>query len=54
MKFLIIFIYLITTTYSYSIEKPDIDNLVINKNLKIYEEIVFKDLKSKRYRFGKL
>ena len=43
MKFLIIFIYLITTCYSYSIETPNIKNLVINKNLKTYEEIVFKD-----------
>ena len=47
MKFLIIFIYLIATTYSYSIEKPDIDNIVINKNPKNYEEIVFKDLEQK-------
>ena len=43
MKFLIIFIYLITTSYSYTVEKPNIDNLVINKNLKTYDEIVFKD-----------
>jgi len=43
MKFLIIFIYLITSCYSYAIDKPNIDNLVINKNLKIYDEIVFKD-----------
>jgi thiol-disulfide isomerase/thioredoxin len=47
MKFLILFIYLIATTYSYSIEKPDIDNIVINKNPKTYEEIVFKDLEQK-------
>ena len=47
MKFLILFIYLITTTYSYTIEKPDIKNIVINKNPKTYEEIVFKDLKQK-------
>ena len=47
MKFLILFIYLITTTYSYTIEKPDIKNIVINKNPKTYEEIVFKDLKEK-------
>ena len=47
MKFLILFIYLIATTYSYSIEKPDIDNIVINKNAKNYEEIVFKDLEQK-------
>ena len=44
MKFLIIFIYLIATSYSYSIEKPDIDNIIINKNLKTYEEVIFKDI----------
>ena len=44
MKFLIIFIYLITTSYSYSIEKPDIDNIIINKNPKTYEEVNFKDI----------
>ena len=43
MKFLIIFIYLITICYGYAIDKPNIDNLVINKNLKTYDEIVFKD-----------
>jgi thiol-disulfide isomerase/thioredoxin len=47
MKFLILFIYLTTTIYSYAIEKPDIENIVINKNPKTYEEIVFKDLKQK-------
>ena len=47
MKFLIFFIYLITTCYSYSIEKPNIDNIVVNKNPKTYEKIVFKDLKQK-------
>ena len=47
MKFLILFIYLITTTYSYTIEKPDIANIVVNKNPKTYDEIVFKDLKQK-------
>ena len=47
MKFLILFIYLISTTYSYSIEKPDINNIVINKIPKTYKEIVFKDLNQK-------
>ena len=42
MKFLIIFIYLITTCYSYAIEKPNIKNLIINKNPKTYDEVVFK------------
>jgi len=47
MKFLIIFIYLITTSYSYAIEKPDISNIVINKNLKTYDEVIFKDVNQK-------
>jgi thiol-disulfide isomerase/thioredoxin len=47
MKFLILFIYLTTTTYSYAIEKPNINNIVINKIPKTYKEIVFKDLNQK-------
>ena len=43
MKTLIIFIYLITTSFVYAIEKPDIKNIVINQNPKIYENITFKD-----------
>ena len=47
MKFLIIFIYLISATISYAIDKPDLKNLVINKELKTYEKIIFKDSSSK-------
>jgi len=47
MKFLIIFIYLITTSYSYAIEKPDIKNIVINQNPKNYEKVFFKDANKK-------
>ena len=48
MKFLIIFIYLITTTsLGYAIEKPNIKNLVLIKNLKTYKEVVFKDKNQK-------
>tara|TARA_B110000003_G_C16567180_1_gene502845 strand:- start:578 stop:1093 length:516 start_codon:yes stop_codon:yes gene_type:complete len=47
MKFLIIFVYLITTSFSYAIEKPNIKNLVVNQNPKIYEKIIFKDLNKK-------
>ena len=47
MKFLIIFIYLIATSFSYAVEPPDIKNIVINKNLKTYEKIIFKDSKKK-------
>ena len=43
MKLLLIFIYLITSNISYALEKPNIKNLVILKNPKIYQEIFFKD-----------
>ncbi|MDC1344111.1 TlpA family protein disulfide reductase [Pelagibacteraceae bacterium] len=43
MKLLLIFIYLITSNNSYALEKPNIKNLVLSKNPKIYEEVVFKD-----------
>ena len=43
MKLLLIFIYLITSNTSYALEKPNIKNLVLSKNPKIYEEVVFKD-----------
>ena len=43
MKFIIIFICIITTTVGYAIEKPDIKNLILTKNLKTYEEVIFKD-----------
>ena len=47
MKLLIIFTYLITTSFSYALEKPDIKNLVIIKNPQIYEDVVFKDVNQK-------
>jgi thiol-disulfide isomerase/thioredoxin len=47
MKFLIIFIYLITSSLSYSIEQPDIKNIVINKYPKSYKNITFKDINNK-------
>ncbi|MDA7806722.1 TlpA family protein disulfide reductase [Candidatus Pelagibacter sp.] len=43
MKLLLIFIYLITNNLSYALEKPNIKNLVLSKNTKTYEEVVFKD-----------
>ena len=43
MKLLLIFIYLITSNISFALEKPNIKNLVLSKNPKIYEEVVFKD-----------
>tara|TARA_B110000438_G_scaffold269700_1_gene286271 strand:- start:27 stop:542 length:516 start_codon:yes stop_codon:yes gene_type:complete len=52
MKFLIIFIYLITSCSSYAIEKPSIDNLVINKNPKAYDKIVFKDKNQNEVNLG--
>ncbi|MDB9819570.1 TlpA family protein disulfide reductase [Candidatus Pelagibacter sp.] len=46
MKLLLIFIYLITSNIGYALEKPNIKNLVLSKNPKIYEEVVFKDSNS--------
>ena len=47
MKLLIIFIYLITSNFSYALEKPDLKNLVLIKSPKIYEEVIFKDINQK-------
>ena len=47
MKLLIIFIYLITINSSHAFEKPDLKNLVLTKNPKLYEEVVFMDLNQK-------
>ena len=47
MKLLIIFIYLIFTNLSYASEKPNIKNLVLIKNPKIYESVIFKDVNQK-------
>ena len=48
MKLLIIFIYLITINFSHSSEKPDLKNLVLIKNPKSYEDVVFIDIKKKK------
>jgi len=47
MKFLIIFTYLITTGFSYATEKPNIKNLVLIKQPKTYEDVLFKDKNQK-------
>ena len=47
MKLLIIFIYLMVSSFSYAKEKPNIKNLILIKNPKVYEEVVFKDAKQK-------
>jgi thiol-disulfide isomerase/thioredoxin len=47
MKLLIIFVYLIISNFSYASEKPNIKNLVLIKNLKIYEDVIFKDINQK-------
>ena len=47
MKLLIIFIYLLITNFSYALDKPDIKNLVLLKNPKIYEDVIFKDINQK-------
>ncbi len=47
MKLLIIFIYLTTINFGYTLEKPSIKNLILTKNIKIYEDIIFKDANQK-------
>ena len=47
MKLLIIFIYLITVNFGYAAEKPDIKNLVLIKNSKMYKNVIFKDINQK-------
>ena len=47
MKLLIIFIYLTVINFSYASEKPGIKNLVLIKNPKIYEDVIFKDINQK-------
>ena len=40
MKLLIIFIYLVASTFSHAEEKLDIKNLVLTKNPKTYENVI--------------
>ena len=47
MKLLTIFIYLMTISSGYTGEKPDIKNLILTKNLKIYENVIFKNSNQK-------
>jgi len=47
MKLLIIFIYLITANFSYALEKPDLKNLILIKNPKAYEDVIFRDVNQK-------
>ena len=47
MKFLIIFIYLMTINFGYAVEKPDIKNLVLISKPIINEKVIFKDRNQK-------
>ena len=47
MKLLIIFIYLITINFSHASEKPDLKNLVLLKNPKLYKDVIFMDINQK-------
>jgi thiol-disulfide isomerase/thioredoxin len=47
MKLLIIFIYLITINFCNAFEKPGLKNLVLIKNPKIYEDLIFRDIYEK-------
>ena len=47
MKLLIIFIYLIMINFGQAFEKPDLKNLVLIKNPKLYEDVIFMDINQK-------
>jgi len=47
MKLLTIFIYIIIISQGHTGEKPDIKNLVLTKNLKVYKNVIFKDANQK-------
>ena len=47
MKLLLIFIYLVTSNIGYALEKPNIKNLVLLKNPKLYEDVTFLDINEK-------
>ena len=47
MKLLSIFIYLMMVSLGHTGEKPDIKNLILTKNLKTYENVIFKDKNQK-------
>jgi len=47
MKLLIIFIYLMMINLGYALEKPDLKNLVLIKNPKLHENVIFMDINQK-------
>ena len=52
MKLLSIFIYLMMVSLGHTGEKPDIKNLILTKNLKTYENVIFKDKNQKDINLG--
>ena len=48
LNYLVFFIYLISSSGSYSIERPDISNLIIHNEKKKIEKVEFFDSKNKR------
>tara|TARA_Y100001970_G_C13659876_1_gene567798 strand:+ start:57 stop:587 length:531 start_codon:yes stop_codon:yes gene_type:complete len=52
-KFIIIFIYLLSSSSSYSIQQPNLDNLVIHKNPKKLEIVNFQDINNETINLSK-
>jgi len=48
LNYLVFFIYLISSNVSYSIERPDIENLIIHKDKKKIEKVEFFNSKNKK------
>ena len=52
-KFILIFIYLLSSSVSYAIQQPNLENLVIYKNPKKLEKINFYNIKNKMVNLNK-
>jgi len=48
LNYLVFFIYLISSSVSYSIERPDIENIIIHKDKKKIEKVEFFNSKNKK------
>ena len=53
LNYLVLLIYLISTNFSYSIDRPEIKNLVIHKNKKKIENAEFINLNGKKLNINK-
>ena len=53
LKFILIFIYLLSSSSSYAIQQPNLKNLVIHKNPKKLEKVNFKNIRNETINLNK-